>query len=66
LNSIDNKTPFEKNENLIQNTFSTNVERMSGYFSTSWSNRGNLCLASIESSFIAFSKQTVMVSGKFF
>lgn len=47
-------------------TFSTKVEQISGYISTSWSNRGNLCLASMESSFMAFNKQTIIVSGKFF
>ena len=47
-------------------TLSTKVEQISGYMSTSWSNRGNLCLASMESSFMAFNKQTIIVSGKFF
>lgn len=50
----------------LQFTFSTKVERISGYISTNCSNRGNLCLASMESSFIAFNRQTVIVSGKFF
>lgn len=50
----------------LQFTFSTKVERISGYISTNCSNRGNLCLASMESSFIAFNRQIVIVSGKFF